>query len=133
MDTEHRILLVDNETGMLEVMSETLERLGTARVLVEQQPRRAAERLSDGEAFDLVITNLQMPGLSGMQLVRLAHARHPSMPILVVTGYSMPDTERRCREAGASGYLTKPFLPDDLLAEVRRLLAEGAGAPPPPA
>lgn len=121
MDDVPHILLVDNETGMLEVIREALERSGPVRVTSEQVPRRAAARLRE-EPFALLVTNLQMPGLSGTQLLRLAREVAPAMPVLVVTGYPMPDTERRCRELGAAGYLTKPFLPEALVAEVRRLL-----------
>jgi len=129
MATVQRILVVDNEAGMLEVLEETLRRLGRRVDLeLEPSPRRAADRLRNGESFDLLITNLQMPGMSGLQLLRVARDAAPSMRTLVLTGYAAGDTERRCRAAGALGFLAKPFLPEVLLGEVRTLLGEAGSA-----
>lgn len=103
---------------MLEVCVETLERLPGVVVVAERDPRRAADRLQQ-EAFDLLISNIQMPRLNGVSLLKQAKAAIPEMPVLMVTGYPMAETAQQCRDLGAAGYLTKPFVPDDLIAAVR--------------
>ena len=121
-----RVLLVDNEVGMLEVFSDALERLGAMSIVAEQSSRRAAELLRV-QPFDLLVTDVQMPELSGLALLRLARERAPAMPVLVVTGYPSPESAARCRTLGAAGYLTKPFVPEAFQEAVRKALAGRGG------
>jgi len=117
-----RILVVDNEEGILEVCSDTLARLdGGATVVLEPSSPRAAERLAR-EPFDLLITNLTMPGLSGVRLLERARAAQPDLPAIVITGYPSRETAERCRRLGAVDYVRKPFHPDELLGIVRGVL-----------
>lgn len=99
-------------------------------MVLEGAPRKAAARLQAGETFDLLITNLQMPGMSGQQMLRVAAEAAPAMATMVVTGYPAGDTERRCRSLGARVFMTKPFMPEALLTAVRGVLGEaGSGDP----
>lgn len=104
---------------MLEVYVEILER-GIKEAILEggTDPRWAARRL-DESRFDLLVTNLHMPRLSGMELLRLARRLAPDMPVVVVTGYPMRETAETARTLGATDYITKPFVPDELLATIR--------------
>ncbi len=123
-DQALEILLVDDEQGMLEVYSETLHRgLQNARLVAMNDPRKAASALREGH-FDLLLTNVQMPGLNGMRLLRLAKECCPDMPVVVVTGYPMRETAEEARALGAAEYVTKPFDPDDLLSRVRAVLGQ---------
>ncbi|HEY3322188.1 MAG TPA: sigma-54 dependent transcriptional regulator [Planctomycetota bacterium] len=121
--TRARILVVDNESGMLEVCADTLRRLPDAEVLTENQSKRAAERVSS-EDLDLLITDIRMPGLTGLELLRIARQHDPQLPVLMLTAFPSVETAVESMKVGAADYLTKPFLPDDLLATVRRLLEE---------
>ncbi len=116
-----RVLVVDDEEGMLEVCRDTLRKLDDAEISVESQSCRAAERLAS-ESFDLLITDIKMPGLSGVELLRLARERNPDLPVLMTTAFPTVETAVRSMKLGAFDYIIKPFVPDDLLATVSRLL-----------
>ncbi len=116
-----RILVVDDEEGMLEVCADTLGKLPETEIVLEQQGRRAAERLAT-ESFDLVITDIRLPGIDGVSLLRLARQHDPHTAVLMITAYPTVETAVESMKLGAADYITKPFLPEDLLATVQRLL-----------
>jgi DNA-binding NtrC family response regulator len=116
-----RILVVDDEPGMLEVCADTLQKLPDTEVLLESNGARAAERLA-GESVELLITDIRMPGLSGVELLRSARQQDPNLPVLMLTAYPTVETAVESMKLGAADYITKPFLPADLLATVKRLL-----------
>jgi two-component system, NtrC family, response regulator PilR len=118
---ELRVLVVDDEPGMLEVCSEILNEIPRVRVVTMQDAARAAE-LIQAESWELLITDLCMPAMDGLQLLRLARERDADLPVLVLTAFPSVDTAVDSMKHGAADYLTKPFLPDDLLLTVRRLL-----------
>lgn len=118
-----RILVVDDEPGMLEVCSDTLCRLPGVEVLLENRSEAAAKRLAS-EHVDLLIADIRMPGLDGVGLLRAARSHDPALPVLMITAFPTVETAVDCMKLGAVDYLTKPFLPDNLLARVRRLLEE---------
>jgi DNA-binding NtrC family response regulator len=116
-----RVLVVDDEVGMLEVCAETLSRLPDIVVQVESDGRRAGERLTR-EPFDLLIQDIRMPGADGMELLRLARRHDPDLAVLMMTAYPTVETAVESMKLGAADYITKPFTPEDLLASVQRLL-----------
>ena len=118
-----RILVVDDEEGMREVCADTLERLGEVEVVTEGDPRKAAERLQE-DHFDLLLSDVRMPGMDGVQLLRAVREQDPHLPVLMLTGFPAVETAVECLKLGAVDYVTKPFIPDDLLATVRRVLEE---------
>lgn len=118
-----RILVVDDEPGMLEVCADTLDFLEQVEVVVEHESTRAAELL-EKETFDVLLTDLRMPGLGGVELLRLGRERDPDLPALIMTAYPSVDSAVETMKLGAVDYITKPFLPDDLLRIVQRLLDE---------
>jgi CheY-like chemotaxis protein len=83
----------------------------------------ALERLAR-EPFDLVLMDMQMPGMDGLETTRriraLADPARAATPVVAVTANAMAGDERRCREAGMNGYLTKPVDGATLLATVER-------------
>ncbi len=116
-----RIFIVDDESGMLEVCADTLQRLPDTEIVLEQDSTRAAERLTE-EQVDLLIADIRMPGVNGVELLRLARQQDPNLPVLMLTAYPTVETAVESMKLGAADYLTKPFLPADLLANVKRLL-----------
>ncbi len=116
-----RILIVDDEDGMLEVCEDTIDVLSGVETEVESDPRRAAERLKD-EGFDMLLTDVRMPGMDGVDLLRIARELDPNIPVLVLTAYPTVETAVETMKLGAADYITKPFHPDDLLATVQRLI-----------
>ncbi len=127
MDRSYRVLLVDNEPGMLEVLNEILSRQLDLHVEPELSSIRAAERLRL-EPFDLLVTDLKMPVVSGLVLLRQCRRERPELPVLIVTGYPEATSAAECRRLGVVDYVTKPFLPQELVGAVRRTLREGSRA-----
>ena len=116
-----RILIVDDEPGMLEVCADTLQHLADTEIIAETQSRRAAERLAH-ESFDLLVADICMPEMDGVELLRHARQHDPSLAALMLTAFPTVETAVESLKLGAADYITKPFLPDDLLANVRSLL-----------
>jgi CheY-like chemotaxis protein len=78
----------------------------------------------DPDAFDLVITDLTMPHLSGTALAEKMHALRPDLPVILSSGFSSSISDDNAREAGFSAYLKKPLVMKDLAAAVRDVLDE---------
>ncbi len=116
-----RILVVDDEPGMLEVCEDILRELPRTQVVAERLPARAAELLA-ASSWDLLITDLCMPEVDGLALLRAARQRDARLPVLMLTAFPSVETAVESMKLGAADYLTKPFLPEELLCAARRLL-----------
>lgn len=116
-----RVLVVDDEPGMLEVCSDSLERLENATVVLESVSSKAAELLAR-EKFDILVTDIRMPGMDGVELLRRGRDADPELPAVVMTAYPTVDSAIEVMKLGAIDYIQKPFHPDDLLETVRRLI-----------
>jgi DNA-binding NtrC family response regulator len=118
---KHRVLVVDNEVGMLEVCGDILKKLPDVETVLESRSVKAADLVRD-EAWDLLITDLRMPGLTGIELIRIARQHDAGIVALIITAFPSVDTAVEGMKLGAADYIVKPFKPDDLLATVRRML-----------
>ena len=85
--------------------------------------RNALERLRM-LPYDLLITDLRMPGIDGLSLIREGRRLRPDLPVLIVTGFSTEATAIEAINIGVSGYLTKPFRVPRLLAAAAKALGE---------
>lgn len=108
---------------MLEVCGDSLRRLPGVSVVLESRSPRAAELLAD-QRFDLLVTDIRMPGLGGIELLELAREHDPELPVLMLTAFPTVETAVESMRLGAADYIVKPFLPDDLVEHARRLLEE---------
>ncbi|NQU47646.1 MAG: sigma-54-dependent Fis family transcriptional regulator [Planctomycetes bacterium] len=120
---KQKIIIVDDEEGMLDVCQETLEELDNVEVETYQSSLDAVERLKT-DSVDLLVTDINMPGLNGVDLLRTACQLDPNVQVLLMTGFPSVDTAVQALRLGASDYLTKPFHPDELLEIARRLLRD---------
>jgi two-component system response regulator PilR (NtrC family) len=102
-----RILVVDDERSMREMLEIFLAREGYS-VAACASGSEALRHLSH-EDFDLVITDINMPGLSGFDLLREVREKDPGLPVLMITAYGSPDSAVQAMKKGATDYLTKPF------------------------
>ena len=118
-----RALVVDDEEGILEVVADTLCVLEDTEIVVEQDSSKAAELLSR-QRFDLLITDIRMPKVGGLELLQVARRESPDTWVLMMTAYPTVETAVESIKLGAVDYITKPFIPDDLLATVKRTLTE---------
>jgi two-component system, NtrC family, response regulator PilR len=113
-----RILIVDDEQGMREFLSICLTRAGHQCVAVGSGSD--AIELLDGRQFDLVITDLTMPGVSGMTVLEHAVALPTPPLVIMITAFATTDTAIEAMKAGAYDYLTKPFKVDEIQVVVAR-------------
>jgi two-component system response regulator PilR (NtrC family) len=126
-----RTLVVDDEQSMREFLSICLRRAGHA-VVAAPSAEAASKELAQGPAFDLVITDLKLPGRSGLDVLDEVKARSPETPVIVVTAYATPETAIAAMKRGAYDYLNKPFKVDEIglviarALEKRRLVRDNA-------
>jgi nitrogen regulation protein NR(I) len=116
-----RILIVDDERNLRRVLAAHLKREGW-EVEEAADGAEALERLARG-AWSLVITDLKMPNLDGLGLLEQTAARHPDLPVVLITAHGTIETAVTAMKRGAFDYITKPFDQEELLAVVRKALA----------
>ncbi|HKK45829.1 MAG TPA: sigma-54 dependent transcriptional regulator [Balneolaceae bacterium] len=116
-----RILVVDDEIGILEACEDTLKSIPEIEIITEQSSKNAANMLKD-EQWDILITDLRMPTIDGIELIRIAQKNDPDTMILMLTAYPSVDTAVESMKLGAADYLTKPFSPESLRTKVKKIL-----------
>lgn len=115
-----RVLVVDDEEAVREILAEGLESFGYEAIAVGSAAQ-ALERLQSGDV-DLVLTDIEMPGESGMVLLRRVKEIAPDLDVVMVTGVVDAHTAIEAIRRGASDYLTKPFNLDEVQIVVERTL-----------
>lgn len=117
-----KILIVDDSESIREVVSFTLENQGFD-VLKAIDGQDATQYL-DGTHLDLIITDLHMPQMNGIELIRVirANQKYQYTPILFLTTESQQDKKIEAKEAGATGWIVKPFVPEKLLAAITKVI-----------
>jgi two-component system, chemotaxis family, chemotaxis protein CheY len=117
-----RILVVDDSTTMRQMVSFTLQDAG--HDVVEAADGAQALEAVKGQKFDLIITDVNMPGMNGIDLVKSLRdiAEFKFTPIHVLTTESGQDLKTRGREVGATGWIVKPFSPEVLIQTLRKVL-----------
>jgi len=119
-----RILVVEDERSMREFLEILLKRNGH-QVSVAAGGEAGCQLLDEAE-FDLVITDLKMPGVGGLQVLERTKRLHPHTEIIVVTAFATAETAIAAMKQGAYDYLTKPFKVDEILVAVSRALEKRA-------
>ena len=115
-----RILIVEDDVRNVFALSAVLEPRG-AQVVIARNGREAIERVHDDPDLDLVLMDIMMPEMDGLQATRALRAepRYAKLPIIALTAKAMIDDRERCRAAGASDYIAKPLDVDKLLSLAR--------------
>ena len=118
-----QILVVDDSKVMREMVVACLRAQPGAAFTHASSGLEALEKLSL-KAFDLVVLDLNMPDIGGYEVLEFVRGQDKlrSLPILVVTTRGDEDSKARALQSGASSFMTKPFAPEAILAEVRNLL-----------
>jgi DNA-binding NtrC family response regulator len=117
-----RLLVVDDET----VIREGLKRILEAEEFVVETCASgygAIESMQQRD-FDLIITDLKMPGMDGIEVLKSVRTLQPAVPVILITGYASVDTAVEAMKNGAFDYLQKPFAPDLLLDKVTNALSQ---------
>ncbi|MEL4426059.1 response regulator [Shewanella indica] len=116
------ILAVDDSASMRQMVSFTLKTAGFD--VTEANNGEEALKVAQGREFDLVISDVNMPIMDGIELIRNLRelSNYKFVPMLMLTTESTTDKKQQGRAAGATGWIVKPFNPDQLLATVRKVL-----------
>lgn len=122
-----RVLIVDDEQTVRDLVAKTLS-MADYDVDTAPDGPSALDRLNSTE-YDLLITDLKMPGMDGLSVIREVRRRSTELPIVIITGYSTEASAIEAINLGVSGYLTKPFRLPRVLAVAARALGEPAPSP----
>jgi DNA-binding NtrC family response regulator len=124
--TPRRILLVDDDAAVREAMSTFLSRAGFA-VTDAAAGQEALRRAAQG-GFDLIVSDMKMPGLSGLELLQALRERDDATPFILLTAYGTVETAVSAMKCGACDFLLKPFLPAQLERVIRDCFDKAAAA-----
>lgn len=117
-----RILIVDDEAVIREGLKRVLDGEAFA-VEACSSGYGAIEQLQQKE-YDLIISDLKMPGMNGIEVLKSVRTLQPHIPVILITGYASVETAVEAMKNGAVDYLQKPFVPDQLLEKVRNALSQ---------
>jgi diguanylate cyclase (GGDEF)-like protein len=117
-----KVLLVDDDPAILEILADMMAIFGHDYVTA-MNGNEAVEKLKH-DFFDLVLTDMMMPNMDGMELLKHINAKYPNIKVMVVTGYDRAFTYTDVIRAGASDFISKPFNTDELEAKINRIVRE---------
>jgi DNA-binding NtrC family response regulator len=116
-----RILAVDDELDMLALLKMIIEGYSEQQVTATNNPVEAAELL-DKEKFDLIITDLKMPGMDGMELLAAARKKDEDALVIVITAYGSLESAEEAMAQGAYDFITKPFRKEQILLAIDKAM-----------
>jgi DNA-binding NtrC family response regulator len=115
-----RVLVVDDESIVRRSCERVLSPEGYDVVTISRGDD--AVDLLEKEDFDIVLTDLKMPYMDGLDLLNIIKNRWPSIEVIVITGYSTPTTAIEAKNLGAYEFIEKPFNPEEILSAVNRAM-----------
>jgi len=116
------ILLVDDESIILDVGTNMLERFGY-RIITAKSGEQALDLFQEGnEDFDLVILDINMPGMGGNRCLKELLGRDPHLKVVIASGYASSGHAKEVIDAGAAGFVGKPYKLEEILGKVREIL-----------
>src|SRR5215468_12583720 len=115
-----QLLLVEDDNAMREMLESLFRQEGY--VVSEASSASAALELVRQTDFDVVLSDIKMPGKSGLELVGELRELRPDTPVVLMTAFGSIDTAVDAMRAGAFGYTTKPFQPEEVIRTVKRAL-----------
>ena len=124
---QERILVVDDEESVRGVVAALLERSGYSATLTESA-EEAIARLQQDPDYDLVLSDIMMPGTDGLTLLDHICTDHPGMPVVMLSARGRPEDALRGLAAGATAYVTKPFSLDELEDLLTAVVSESPAA-----
>lgn len=112
MSAIRKILVVDDDPVVGKSFNRVLSQKGYV-VITAQNAQEALNKLQD-EEYDVVFTDIKMPGMDGLELTERVKAKRPWLPVVIVTGYGSTANEERAKAAGVSAFLNKPLSPETI-------------------
>ena len=119
------ILVVDDEPQVADTLRDLLEYEGF-KVETAENGRQALDRLTSGHRFDLVITDMKMPEMDGLELLKRVQKLRKNLPVIVLTGYATLKNGLQAIKEGVYDYVSKPFSVDLLISVVHQALKDEA-------
>jgi CheY-like chemotaxis protein len=126
MNASRKVLVVDDDPAVRKSIDRVLSSKGYA-VITAENGEQALRKLNE-EKYDLVYTDIRMPGMSGLDVAEQVKAQRPWTPVVIITGYGTDAAESRAKAAGVSGFLNKPLSPEMIEGSARDALAAPAAA-----
>jgi signal transduction histidine kinase len=120
---EGRILVVDDEKEIRDFLFKALSRIGGFQVELAESGQEVLKKI-ENEKFDLVLTDLKMPNMDGLQLVEEIAKSRPEILTVLMTGHGSIDSALEAMKRGASDYLTKPLNFEEMIVRLQRVLEE---------
>jgi two-component system response regulator HydG len=120
MDERHKILAVDDDPEMCHLLSDALEKKGLSVLAVGESLE--ASKVLRREEFDVIITDLKMKGLEGLDLLEESKRFAPLTPVIIITAFGTIESAIQAIKMGAYDYITKPFQIDELVLTVMKAL-----------
>lgn len=118
-----RVLIIDDEAIVRVSCKRVLSPEGYDIALTSRGDEAVA--LLEKEEFDVVITDLMMPDMDGLQVLKIINKRWPDIKVIIITGYGTISTAVEAIKLGAHEYIEKPFKPEDILTAVQNALSAG--------
>jgi two-component system response regulator MtrA len=121
MTSAGRILIIDDELTLRQTLARILQRVGFEVTAAETGEQGLA--FLESTDFDLVYLDIRMPGLSGLEVLDLIHANHPTLPVVLFTAQPDLSSAVEALRRGARDYLLKPLKPESIIERTRTILA----------
>jgi DNA-binding NtrC family response regulator len=118
-----KILVVDDETPIREMIKKGLSQMGGLNAEVAQNGLEAIEKI-EKDVFDLVLTDLKMPGMDGLELLKVIKGTRPEVMVILMTAYGSIETAVEAMRIGANDYITKPIDLNELLIHISKTQKE---------
>ena len=116
-----KILIVDDDQIILDVLARRTVSFGFD-VSISSDGKEAVEKLQEDSNFKVVLTDIKMPRMDGIELVKYIRQNHPEIKVIVMTGFRDEYSEEDVLKAGAVDYIEKPFLKDELQEKLLKVI-----------
>jgi DNA-binding NtrC family response regulator len=116
-----RILVIDDELDMLMLLRMIIENNTDYEVETTNNPSEALKMVMEND-YDLVISDLKMPGMDGLELFDEVKGMKPDLPLIIITAYGSLETADEAMKMGVADFITKPFRKDSILFTINRVL-----------
>jgi len=120
----YRILIVDDDPSIRTMLQMILNEHGDYEAITAEDGEKAMEILKNSGNIDVVLSDIQMPKLNGMEILREIKSMDPTLPVIMITGFPTIDVAIRCMKEGASDFITKPFKFDQVELILSRIVHE---------
>lgn len=124
--TQHKVLVVDDDPVVGKSFNRVLSQKGYV-VVTAANAQEALSKVQEGE-YDVVFTDIKMPGMSGIELAERLKIERPWTPVVIVTGFGSTSNQDRARAAGVSSFLQKPLSPEMIEGSLKQALVQSVPA-----